>query len=91
VVKQLLTNEARIYVTIGAIDRRSGRFQEAQTNFRRAVELDPLNFIVLMEAAATSAGMRRYDEARHFFEQALNVILVVNLVFVHLNTVIPGS
>jgi TolB-like protein/class 3 adenylate cyclase len=39
--KELLPNEARIYVTIGAIDRRSGRFQEAQKNFRRAVELDP--------------------------------------------------
>lgn len=74
VAKQLLPNEARIYVTIGAIDRRSGRFQEAQTNFRRAVELDPRNFIVLMEAGATSAGMRRYDEARHFFEQALNIL-----------------
>jgi TolB-like protein/Tfp pilus assembly protein PilF/class 3 adenylate cyclase len=74
VAKQLLPNEARIYVTIGAIDRRSGRFQEAQTNLRRAVELDPRNFIVLMEAGATSAGMRRYDEARHFFEQALNIL-----------------
>jgi tetratricopeptide (TPR) repeat protein len=27
-----------------------------------------------MEAGATSAGMRRYDEARHFFEQALNIL-----------------
>ena len=28
--KELLPNEARIYVTIGAIDRRSGRLQEAE-------------------------------------------------------------
>jgi TolB-like protein/Tfp pilus assembly protein PilF/class 3 adenylate cyclase len=72
--KELLPNEARIYVTIGAIDRRSGRLQEAQTNFRRAVELDPRNFIVLMEAAATFSGTRRYTEGRHFFEMALDIL-----------------
>jgi len=72
--KELLPNEARIYVTIGAIDRRSGRLQEAQTNFRRAVELDPRNFLVLMEAASTFSAMRRDTEARHFFEMALNIL-----------------
>jgi TolB-like protein/class 3 adenylate cyclase/Tfp pilus assembly protein PilF len=71
--KELLPNEARIYVTIGAIGRRTARLQEAETNFRRAVELDPRNFLVLMEAASTFSGMRRYTEARHFFEQALSI------------------
>ena len=72
--KELLPNEARIYVTIGAIDRRSARLQEAETNFKRAVELDPRNFVVLMEAASTFSGMRRYAEARRFFEMALNIL-----------------
>ena len=72
--KQLLPNEARIYVTIGAVDRRTARWQEAETNFRRAVELDPRNFLVLMEAASTFSGMRRDTEARHFFEMALNIL-----------------
>jgi TolB-like protein/class 3 adenylate cyclase/Tfp pilus assembly protein PilF len=72
--KELLPNEARIYVTIGAIDRRTARFQEAETNFRHAAELDPRNFLVLMEAASTFSGMRRYSEARHFYEMALNIL-----------------
>ncbi len=72
--KQLLPNEARIYVTIGAVDRRTARWQEAATNFRRAVELDPRNFLVLMEAASTFSGMRRLTEAQHFFELALNIL-----------------
>jgi TolB-like protein/Tfp pilus assembly protein PilF len=72
--KQLLPNEARIYVTIGAVDRRTARWQEAETNFRRAVELDPRNFLVLMEAASTFSGMRRHAEPRHFFEMALNIL-----------------
>ena len=72
--KELLPNEARIYVTIGAIDRRTARFKEAETNFRRAAELDPRNFLVMMEAASTFSGMRRYTDARHFFEKALNIL-----------------
>jgi TolB-like protein/Tfp pilus assembly protein PilF len=72
--KELLPNEARIYVTIGAVDRRTARWQQAETNFRRAVELDPRNFLVLMESASTFSGMRRHAEARHFFEMALNIL-----------------
>ena len=73
--KELLPNEGRIYVTIGAIDRRTARFHEAETNFRRAVELDPRNFLVLMEAASTFQGMRRYAEAQgRCYKQALSIL-----------------
>ena len=72
--KELLPNEARIYGIIAAVDRRTARFQEAEANFRRAVELDPRNFLVLTEGAATLSGMRRYTEAQHFFEMALNIL-----------------
>jgi TolB-like protein/Tfp pilus assembly protein PilF len=72
--KELLPNEARIYVTIGAIDRRTARFQEAEANFRRAVELDPRNFIVVGEAASTFQGLHRYGEAKRLYEQALSIM-----------------
>jgi tetratricopeptide (TPR) repeat protein len=72
--KKLLPNEARIYGIIAAVDRRTARFQEAETSFRRAVELDPRNFLVLTEAVATLSSIRRYTEARHFFETALNIL-----------------
>jgi TolB-like protein/Flp pilus assembly protein TadD len=71
--KRLLPNEARIYVVAGAVDRRSGHLPEAITNFKRAVELDPRNFIVLMEAASTFQGMRRYADATSLYERAMNV------------------
>ena len=61
-------------MTIGAIDRRTARWQEAQANFKRAVELDPRNFVVVMEAAFTFQGMRRYIEARRLFQQALTIL-----------------
>jgi TolB-like protein/Tfp pilus assembly protein PilF/class 3 adenylate cyclase len=72
--KELLPNEARIYVTIGAIGRRTARFQEAETNFKRAVELDPRNFIVVGEAASTFQAMRRYAEAARLYKQALSIL-----------------
>ena len=72
--KQLLPNESRIYMIIGAIDRRTARWQEAETNFKRAVELDPRNFVVAMEAGSTFLGMRRYAEARHFYEQSFTIL-----------------
>ena len=59
---------------IGAIDRRTARLQEAETNFKRAVELDPRNFVVAMEAGSTFQGMRRYAEARHFYEQSFTIL-----------------
>jgi tetratricopeptide (TPR) repeat protein len=65
--KELLPNEARIYVTIGAIDRRTARLEEAKT-FQARRGIDPRNFLVLMEAASTFSGMRP-TEARHFFER----------------------
>jgi TolB-like protein/Flp pilus assembly protein TadD len=74
VAMQLLPNEARLYVLAGAIDRRTARFAEAEANFKRAVELDPRNFIVVGEAASTFQGMRRYAEARRLYEQALSIL-----------------
>ncbi len=59
---------------IGALDRRTARWQEAQANFKRAVELDPRNFVVVMEAASTFQGMRRYIEARRLYEQSLTIL-----------------
>jgi TolB-like protein/class 3 adenylate cyclase/Tfp pilus assembly protein PilF len=71
---QALPNEARLYVLAGAVDRRTGRFADAENNFKRAVELDPRNFYALMEAGSTFQGTRRYPEARRLYEQALNVL-----------------
>jgi len=71
--KQLLPNEGRLYMLIGAIDRRSGRFDEARQNFARAAELDPRNFVLLLEAGSTYSGTRHPTEARNLFRRALAV------------------
>jgi TolB-like protein/Tfp pilus assembly protein PilF len=72
--KRLLPNEARLYVLTGAVDRRTARWREAEANFNRAVELDPRNFFVLMEAGSTFAGARRFGEAKRLYERALTIL-----------------
>jgi len=72
--KQRLPNEARIYVNVGAVDRRTARWNEAEANFKRAVELDPRNFVVLMEAGSLFQATRRYSEAKLLYEQCLGIL-----------------
>ena len=71
--QRTLPNEARLYFQAGAVDRRSARFEKAEANFRRAVELDPRNFVVLLEAGSTFQGRRRYPEAKSLYEKALAI------------------
>jgi TolB-like protein/Flp pilus assembly protein TadD len=72
--KQRLPNEARVYVNIGAVDRRTARWSEAKENFKRAVELDPRNFVVLMEAGSVFSAMRQFPEGRRLHEQCLTIL-----------------
>ena len=61
--KQLLPNEARIYMLAGAVDRRSGRCRKRKRTSNARWNLDPRNFVVVLEAGSTFQGMRRYAEA----------------------------
>jgi len=81
VAKQRLPNEARIYVNIGAVDRRTARWSETKESFKRAIELDPRNFVVLMEAGSVFSAMRQFPEGRRLHEQCLTIL--PNDPFVH--------
>src|SRR5437868_5319651 len=71
--RRLLPNEARLYEILGAVDRRTTRWKEAEEVFRRAVELDPNNFSVLEEAGFTFQTLRRYREAEPLLKRALAI------------------
>ena len=71
--RRTLPNASRLYLHLGAVDRRQGRWDDTLRNFDRAVELDPRNFVVVEEAAFTNGGLGRYVEARKLLEQALAI------------------
>lgn len=71
--RKTLPNNAVIYILLGAMDRRQGRWNEAERNFARGIELDPRNFRFLIEGALTYQARWRYSEAAHLYRRALEV------------------
>ena len=69
-----LPNSALVYEYRGFVLRRLGRWQEAETSYKKAVELDPLDVQLL-----TSVGnefylyLRRFDDALASIDRALQV------------------
>ena len=45
--RRTLPNDARLYLNLGAVDRRQGRWKDAVRDFDRATELDPRNVGIL--------------------------------------------
>jgi TolB-like protein/Tfp pilus assembly protein PilF len=68
-----LPNNAGIYVILGAMDRRQGRWGEAVRNHDRAIELDPRNFRFMLEGGFTCQFMRRYTDASALYRRALGL------------------
>jgi TolB-like protein/DNA-binding winged helix-turn-helix (wHTH) protein len=71
--RSALPNNVDVYDLMALIDRRQGRWTEATRNLERAVELDPLNFGLLSDAATTAGALRRYAEATRLLERALTI------------------
>ena len=66
-----LPNSAHLLMTIAALDRREGRWEDAFRNFLRAVELDPVDPPTLQETAFTYSRLRRPAEAAEYLERAV--------------------
>src|SRR5215467_7237724 len=72
--RKRLPNSALVYEYRGFVLRRLGRWQEAETSYKKAIELDPLDVQLL-----TSIGnefylyLRRFDDALASIDRALQV------------------
>jgi TolB-like protein/Flp pilus assembly protein TadD len=69
--RSTLPNSAEIYWYTASINRRQARWNDAIRDFERAIELDPRNFSIVVEAAFTHSGLRRFAESRQLLERAL--------------------
>lgn len=69
-----LANGASVYENLGWVLRRLGRWDEAETHFRKALELDPRN-VGLLGSLATDFydRLRRFDDALAVVDRALEI------------------
>jgi tetratricopeptide (TPR) repeat protein len=71
--RQSLPNDPMVYELKGYIERRRGNQQEALRNLERAVDLDPRNFLVLQQIAASYDLLHRYADETTMWERALSI------------------
>ncbi|HEY6205041.1 MAG TPA: tetratricopeptide repeat protein, partial [Chthoniobacterales bacterium] len=65
-------NDSSIYRYLGVVQRRLGRWPEAEASYKKALELDPRDITLLNDMGSTFyAYLRRFDDAHALTDQAL--------------------
>jgi len=73
--RESLPNDARLFELKGRIERQghAGKQEEALRSLERAVELDPRNFLLLIQTSFSYELLRRYREQAAALDQALAI------------------
>jgi TolB-like protein/Tfp pilus assembly protein PilF len=66
-----LPNDAEVYLAIGAIQRRQGKWQESNANLEKAVSLNPKDVWPLQNLAFNYQMLRDFDKANKTVDRAL--------------------
>ena len=66
-----LPNESEVYLAIGAIQRRQGKWAESTANLEKAVSLNPKDVWPLQNLTFNYAMLRNYDVATKTIDRAL--------------------
>lgn len=65
-----LPNEPEIFLSIGAIQRRQGKWPESTANFERGVSLNPKDPIILENLTTNQLALKNYGAASALLERA---------------------
>src|SRR5438876_7105308 len=68
--ERALPNNAQVFLFLGLIDRRQGRWQEAIRNLERALDLDPRNAGTITDLGDAYRNLRRYGESIAMYNRA---------------------
>jgi TolB-like protein/Tfp pilus assembly protein PilF len=68
-----LPNEAEVYLAIGAIQRRQGRWEESNANIEKAASLSPNEIWPLQNLVLNYQMERKFDEANKTIDRALKL------------------
>jgi serine/threonine protein kinase/Flp pilus assembly protein TadD len=70
---KLNTNLVPVYITMGIIERGSGHYPEAITNFNKALDLDQVNSEALLGLALTYQNQGKLTEAENTYKEAIKL------------------
>ena len=68
-----LPNDAEVYLTIAAIQRRQGKWDESNANFEKSVSLTPNEIWPMQNLALNYQMERRFDDANKVIDRGLKV------------------
>lgn len=71
IAKLSLPNSPEVYMAIGAIERRQGKWQESTANLERAASLSPKDAWVLQNLADNYYANRNFETAEKIFDRAI--------------------
>jgi TolB-like protein/Tfp pilus assembly protein PilF len=74
IARRALPNDPRLFELTGYILRRRGQQEEGLQNLRRAVELDPRNFLTLQQIALSYQFLGRYADSIAALDRALVIV-----------------
>jgi tetratricopeptide (TPR) repeat protein len=71
IAQRRLPNDAEVFLAIGAIQRRQGKWTESTANFERASTLNPKDALLWQNLAINYSAMRRYEDAVRALERGI--------------------
>ncbi len=71
IAKRSLPNSAEVYMAVGAIERRQGKWKESTANLEKAASLSPNDSWVLQNLAENYQATRNFDTADKIFDRAI--------------------
>ena len=73
IAQRALPNESEVYLAIGAIQRRQGKWAESTANLEKAVSLNPKDAWPLQNLAFNYQMLRNFDAANKTIDRALQI------------------
>lgn len=71
IAKRSLPNSAEVYMAIGAIERRQGKWAESTVNLEKAASLSPMDAWVLENLAHNYRANKNFETAEKLFDRAI--------------------
>jgi TolB-like protein/Flp pilus assembly protein TadD len=71
IAKRSLPNSAEVYMAIGAIERRQGKWAESTANLEKAASLSPRDAFVLVNLADNYRANKNFETADKIFDRAI--------------------